>query len=230
MKEDTPGMREWSALEEAAGALRRLNRAVAGRDVTDDVLRELAQAVDRLTDGLEARPLRDKGVDMATLDDLAAAVEGRPLPVAVGEPVEFDPFSAGGGRLHPASVGMDVRRDADTAVVASVRVDPMFQGPPGRVHGGILAIVIDELMGTVNRMIGQRAYTARLAIDFRAAAPIDAELTFRAWLHEQRGRKITMRAEGRAAVGVFLEAEALFVTPRPDTPDGAPQHQTVVGE
>ena len=111
---------------------------------------------------------------------------------------------------------MDVRRDGDTAVVASVRVDPMFQGPPGRVHGGILAVVIDELMGTVNRMIGQRAFTARLAIDYRAPAPIDAELTFRAWLHDQQGRKITMRARRPRRDGVFVEADGLFVMPRPD--------------
>jgi acyl-coenzyme A thioesterase PaaI-like protein len=224
-------MRDWSALEGAASALRRLNRAVAGRDVTDDALRTVARVVGGLADELDTRPHRDKGEDMATLGDLADAMAGRPLPVAVGEPVEFDPFSSGGGRLHPAAVGMDVRRDGNTSVIASVRVDPMFQGPPGRVHGGILAVVIDELMGTVNRMIGQRAYTARLAIDFRAPAPIDAELTFRAWLHDQRGRKITMRADGRAGAVVFVEAEALFVVPGPDAVDGASQaHRRVVGE
>ena len=99
----------------------------------------------------------------------------------------------------------------------------MFQGPPGRVHGGVLAVVIDELMGTVNRMVGQRAFTARLEIDFRAPAPIETELTFRAWLHDQAGRKVTMRADGRAHGGVFVEAEGLFVIPRPEAVDGAPQ-------
>ncbi|MET0325918.1 MAG: PaaI family thioesterase [Ilumatobacteraceae bacterium] len=145
-----------------------------------------------------------------------------PLPVGDGDPVEFDPFSGGGGRLHPASVGIDVRRDGDTAVVAVLRVDPMFQGPPGRVHGGVLATVIDELMGTVNRLIGQRAYTARLAIDYRAPAPIDTELTFRAWLHDRQGRKLTMRAEGRADADVVVEAEALFIVPRPPPSSGPP--------
>jgi acyl-coenzyme A thioesterase PaaI-like protein len=209
-------------LEEAAGALRRLNRAIAGRDVGDDELRAVARMVGGLADGLEARPRRDKGEDMATFDDLAAAMAGRPLLVAAGEPLEFDPFSAGGGRLHPAAVGFAMRRDGDMGVVASARVDPMFQGPAGRVHGGILAIVIDEVMGAVNRMIGQRAFTARLAIDYRAPAPIDTELTFRAWLHEQQGRKITMRADGRAGTDVVVEAEALFVVPRPDTVDRRP--------
>jgi len=215
-------MRDWSALQEAAGALRRLNSAVAGRDVADEALRDVARVADALADELNARPARDKGDDMATHGDLAAAMAGRPLPVAVGEQLEFDPFSAGGGRLHPASVGMDVRREGATAVVASVHVDAMFQGPPGRVHGGIVAVLIDELMGTVNRMIGQRAYTARLAIDFRAPAPIDAELTLRAWLHGQHGRKVTLRADGRCGGDLFVEAEGLFVTPRPDTV-GVPQ-------
>ena len=207
-------MTDWSALEEAASALRRLNRAVASRAASDDALRAVARTVGALADELEAEPLRDKADDMATFGDLAAAMIGEPLPVAVGDPVEFDPFSAGGGRLHPSSVGMDMRRDEDMAVVASVRVDPMFQGPPGRMHGGILAVVVDELMGTVNRMIGQRAYTARLSIDFRAPAPIDTDLTFRAWLHDQQGRKITMRADGRTGTTAFVEAEALFVVPR----------------
>jgi acyl-coenzyme A thioesterase PaaI-like protein len=213
-------MKDWSALEEAAGALRRLNRAVAGRALTDDELRHVARVVDGLADGIEGRPVRDKAEDMATLGELANAMAGRPLPAPVGDPVEFDPFSAGGGRLHPSSIGLAMRRDGTTAVVASVRVDPMFQGPPGRVHGAVLAVLIDELMGTVNRIAGRRAFTARLTVHFRAPAPIDTELTFRAWLHDQHGRKITMRADGRAGGELCVEAEGLFVVPRPDALDG----------
>ena len=219
-------MRDWSALEEAAGALRRLNRAVAGRAISDDLLREIAREADAQAAELEAHPRRDKGDDMATQTDLAAAMEGQPLPVGIGDTLEFDPFSAGGGRLHPASIGMQMRREGDAAVVAAVHVDPMFQGPPGRVHGGVVAILIDELMGAVNRMLGQRAYTARLAINLRAPAPIDADLTLRAWLHDQQGRKVILRADGRSGTDTFVEAEGLFVIPRPETiDDAARQHE-----
>ncbi|MFT3855651.1 MAG: PaaI family thioesterase [Ilumatobacteraceae bacterium] len=93
---------------------------------------------------------------------------------------------------------MDIRRDGDASVVATVRVDPMFQGPPGRVHGGIVAMLIDELMGAVNRMLGRRAFTARLAVDFRAAAPIDTELTLRAWLTTSRTARTTPPASIRS--------------------------------
>jgi acyl-coenzyme A thioesterase PaaI-like protein len=217
-------MRDWSALEEAAGALRRLNRAIAGRDLSDDALRDVARVADQLAAELHTEPLRSKEDDMATHTDLAAAMAGQPMSVPVGAALEFDPFSAGGGRLHPASVGMRVRRDDAVAVVATSHVDPMFQGPPGRVHGGIVAVLIDELMGTVNRMLGQRAYTARLAIDYRAPAPIDVELTFRAWLHDQEGRKVILRADGRSDAGLFVEAEGLFVIPRLDTIDAQRDH------
>ena len=78
-------------------------------------------------------------------------------------------------------------------------------------------MVIDELMGAVNRVLGRRAFTARLALDFRAPAPIDVDLNFRAWLHDLNDRKITIRAEGRIEDGVFVEAEALFIAAQPET-------------
>ena len=109
-----------------------------------------------------------------------------------------------------------MRRDGEASAAAVVRVDAMYQGPPGRVHGGILALIIDELMGAVNRILGRRAFTARLAVDLRAPAPIDVELDFRAWLHDLNDRKITIRAEGRSGDGVFLEAEALFIATQPE--------------
>jgi acyl-coenzyme A thioesterase PaaI-like protein len=87
----------------------------------------------------------------------------------------------------------------------------MFQGPPGRAHGGTVALIIDELMGMVNRVAGRRAFTARLQVHLRAPAPVDVELTFRAWEHEVDGRKVTIRAEGRLDETLIVEADALFI-------------------
>jgi acyl-coenzyme A thioesterase PaaI-like protein len=135
-----------------------------------------------------------------------------PRTVAVGERFEFDPLSPCGGRLHPSALDLELRRDGETSIVGTVTVDPMFQGPPGRVHGGVVALILDEVMGSLNRVTGQRAFTARLALDLRAPAPVGAPLTFRAWLLGKRGRKITVAADGRTEeAGVFVEAEGLFV-------------------
>ena len=204
-------MTDWSAQAEAAQALRRLNRAVAGFAPDDDVLRTLARTADELARRLESAPQRLKVDDMEELIALAADQGGWQRGAPVGERIEFDPLSPCGGRLHPSSIGLDMHRDSETSVIARVTVDPMFQGPPGRVHGGVVAMIVDEVMGTVNTVLDQRAFTARLTINLRAPAPIGTPLTFRAWLHEVSARKITILAEGHSDDGLFVEADGLFV-------------------
>ena len=105
-------------------------------------------------------------------------------------------------------ISVSVSRDGETAVSATAVIDPMFQGPPGRVHGGVIALIVDEVMGCVNRAAGQRAFTARLTVNLRAPAPTGEALEFRAWQREQRGRKIVIDVEGRSAAGVFVDGEA----------------------
>ncbi len=191
--------------------MRRLNRAVAGHGADDDELRAVARQADELARRLETAPPREKLDDMDELTTMAADEGGWQRGAAVGERIEFDPLSPCGGRLHPSSIGLDMHRDSETSVVARVTVDPMFQGPPGRVHGGVIAMIIDEVMGTVNTVAGQRAFTARLTVNLRAPAPVGLPLTFRAWVHSVDGRKITLLAEGHCDDGLVVEADGLFI-------------------
>ncbi len=84
-------------------------------------------------------------------------------------------------------------------------------GTARAVHGGTVALIVDELMGVVNRVAGRRAFTARLQVHLRAPTPVDVELTFRAWEHRRDGRKIIIRAEGRVDDALIVEADALFI-------------------
>jgi acyl-coenzyme A thioesterase PaaI-like protein len=206
---------DWSAYADAAQALRRLNRAFSGFGVGDDELRDVTSQAHKLAELLEAGQPRNKEDDALGLNanyDASAA--------AVGDRLEFDPFSAGGGRFHPCSVGLDIRREGFSSVTATTIVDPMFQGPPGRVHGGVVALIVDEVMASVNRVMGQRAFTANLSLNLRAGAPTATPLVFRAWLRERRGRKIMIDVEGRSEAGVFVDGEALFIAT--DPPPGGP--------
>jgi acyl-coenzyme A thioesterase PaaI-like protein len=200
-------MTDWIALEEAAAAMRRLNRAVTTFAASDSDLRHVARAATELAEQLEAGDPRQKDLEMATLPFFA---DDHPRP-AEGDQVEFDPFSLGGGRLHPSSIGIEFHRDGAAAVTARCTVHGMFQGPPSRVHGGVVALIIDELMGVVNRVAGRRAFTARLQVHLRAPTPVDVELTFRAWEHEVDGRKVVIRAEGRHGDTLVVDADALFI-------------------
>lgn len=204
--------RDWEPLALVTRALRRLNGAVVNHGASDEALVELAHVVDAHAAQVETGAPRVRATELMSFPHMRAIRDGTKGFVQVGERVEFDPFSLGGGYLHPASIGFDARRVDDTSLVATTTVHPMFQGPPGRVHGGILALLVDEIFGTLNVALGLRALTARLAVSYLAAAPIDVELTFRASIQNLQGRNLAVKAEGTSPQGPFLEAEALFIT------------------
>ncbi len=209
-------MVDWSATERVAKALTGLNRAVSGVRIPDDELEAIAAEVDALTARFEGGHVRDKLADMQTRPHLAAIYAGEktPLSVEVGDPIEFDPFSIAGGEFHPASIGLEFRKDSEESVVATGVVDPMFAGPPERVHGGIQALIVDEVMGALNRMLGRQAFTARLTVNYRAPAPLGVPVTFRAWVDNVDGRKITLMCTGEGPDGIFMESDGLFIARR----------------
>ena len=215
-------MSTWDAVAEAAKAARRLNQAISGRRLPDEALKEIAEDIESLAARFESGDERNKLDDMLTRPHLAAIYAGQytPLDLEVGDEIEFDPFSIAGGDLHPASIGLSFVKDSDESVVCTGIIDPMFAGPPERVHGGVQALIIDEVMGALNRMRGRQAYTAYLKVDYIGPAPLAVPTTFRAWVHNIEGRKITLRGSGDGPDGRFMEAEGLFIQ-RQDQPEGS---------
>ncbi|MCY4517015.1 MAG: PaaI family thioesterase [Acidimicrobiaceae bacterium] len=210
---------DWSAVERAAAALRRLNQALTNRRVEDGVLDEITASVEANAARLEAGTLRVKIDDMLSRPYLREIYEGQyfPLPLSDGDEIEFDPFSIGGGQLHPASVEVRYFKESGESVTGEAVVDPMFAGPPERTHGGVVALIIDELMGALNRMRGRQAYTGRLTVHYRAATPLGVPLRLRAWIDHTSGRKIVQHAEVHGPDGLCVNAEGLFIL-RADAP------------
>jgi acyl-CoA thioesterase FadM len=91
------------------------------------------------------------------------------------------------------------------------------------VHGGIQGLIVDEVMGALNRMLGRQAFTARLTINLRAPAPLDVELRFHAWIDQVDGRKITIKCTGESPDGVFLESDGLFITRKDEEAGASPK-------
>ncbi len=211
---------DWSSVERAAAAMRRLNQALANRRVDDEVLDEVTATVEATTQRLEQGTLRAKIDDMLTRPYLREIYEGQyfPLPLGPGDEIEFDPFSIGGGVLHPSSVNVKYFKESDDSVTGEAVVDPMFAGPPERTHGGVVALIIDELMGALNRMRGRQAYTGRLTVHYHAGTPLGVPLRLRAWIDHTSGRKIVQHAEVHGPDGMCVKAEGLFIQ-RADAPE-----------
>ena len=101
----------------------------------------------------------------------------------------------------------------DNAGVASeFRVPRRFEGPPGHVHGGIIATILDEAMGKVNRRKGIVALTRHMSIDYLQPVPLATRLRAVGWPVKVEGRKHFHAGEIRALDGAVLaRGQGVFV-------------------
>jgi len=119
------------------------------------------------------------------------------------------------GRANPLAPPMEFSIDSSgkvPKVCADVTFGHAYEGPPGHVHGGIVAAAFDELLGATQAMSGSPGMTANLVVDYRAPTPPNVPLHFESTLDSVEGRKI--RTSGRLFNGDSLCAEStgLFIS------------------
>ena len=175
---------------ELGAALRRLLDVVVRTAAEPAELRAAATAVEQLT----AR--------------LAGPVTRVDLSVAAGSYQEQ--MSLVGGRSHPIApqLAMTLTEDGAEGVVA---VGPLFQGGPGLVHGGIVALLIDHAMGCVAATPQRPAMTASLTVRYRRPTPLGVPLAVSVRLDRIEGRKLHLSGEITADGVLTVEAEAVFL-------------------
>src|SRR5437763_12144049 len=63
-----------------------------------------------------------------------------------------------------------------------------YGGGAGFAHGGVIAILLDEVMGKISKLTEERAVTAELNIEYRKPVPLDAETSVSGWQEKETGR------------------------------------------
>jgi acyl-coenzyme A thioesterase PaaI-like protein len=130
------------------------------------------------------------------------------------------PYSPVCGWLNPLAVPATWSLDGD-GVRGTVRMPAAYNGPPGFVHGGIIAEVFDEVLGTLAVMRGVGGFTGTLTVRYRSPTPIEAELELAGRVDRVEGRKAfvvgTLHHDGR----LCAEAEGIFIRVA-DGPTGIP--------
>jgi uncharacterized protein (TIGR00369 family) len=97
-------------------------------------------------------------------------------------------------------------------VASEFRVARRFEGPPGHVHGGIIATILDEAMGKVNRRKGIVALTRHISIDYVRPVPLATKLRAVGWSVKEEGRKHFHTGEIRTLDGTVLaRAKGVFI-------------------
>ncbi len=119
--------------------------------------------------------------------------------------------------LRNPFASVDVNRkwvDEDRHVHAELDLGGLYEGPPGLVHGGVSALILDQILGEAAAVGGGPGMTGRLTMHYRRPTPL-GPLSAEGWLHTKDGRKSTVKGHLKDADGkVTVEAEGLFILPK----------------
>jgi acyl-coenzyme A thioesterase PaaI-like protein len=193
---------------EAAQAVSDLVHALVGTVAEDDTLREITQLARAAAARLDGAPPRIRTVpDFATVEALRVAGEDTTFLTMGDRPVA--------GPANPTAVRVEPRWDDAGTAYADVWFGPAFEAAPGRVHGGMVAAVFDDVLGMAMARVRSPGFTGRLTVHYRAPVPMNRRIEFTAWGEAPNGRKLVVRAEARLDGRLLAEADALFILVEP---------------
>lgn len=120
---------------------------------------------------------------------------------------------------------MRVRSGADGLRWADVDLGAAYEGPPGLVHGGVCALLLDHILGEAAGADGTPSFTGTIALRFQRETRLGAvHLEARTDRHD--GPKKFVTGILSDADGPSVVADAVFVIPRwarATPPQEAPQ-------
>ena len=106
--------------------------------------------------------------------------------------------------------------------ICKFRLGQRFTGPPGHAHGGIIATILDEAMGKVNKLRSVVGLTKNMSVEYLKPVPLGKPLTVTGREQQVEGRihvniaEITNEAGEvlSRSTGTFIavDAEKLFAS------------------
>jgi acyl-coenzyme A thioesterase PaaI-like protein len=89
--------------------------------------------------------------------------------------------------------------------------DYQYEGPPTCVHGGVIAMVFDEMLGAANILSGNPGMTGTLTIRYRKPTPLRTPLRLEARFVSRERRKILTTGAIYHGEVLTAEAEGIFI-------------------
>src|ERR1700757_323215 len=85
--------------------------------------------------------------------------------------------------------------EASQTFVCRFRLSKRYTGPPGHCHGGVIATILDEAMGKVNKLRHVVALTAQITVDYLKPVPLNRPLRVESREVRVKGRTHVNMAE-----------------------------------
>lgn len=177
-----------------AEAVRRLIDVSIRTGADESTIRQAQATIDAVADTLD-----ETGDAMAP----RLAVDGR--PVVAGNPVT--------GFRNAIAPPCVVHTESDGTWWTEFELGEQYQGPPGWVHGGVLAMVLDQLLGeAASDGMSKPLFTGTITLRYLRGTPL-GRLRAEAAIERTDGYKTFVSGHMCDAEGKTVEAEGIFITP-----------------
>jgi Thioesterase superfamily len=190
------------AVRELGAALRELNEAAVSSEVDTETLWEMAGHARELVPALDAH--RRGRNELPSVDDFG------------GRRRMYNPAVGPGNPMAPP-MRVEI---VDGAAVGTCTLGLIYEGPPSYVHGGVSALLLDQILGHAQAERGHLGMTVELSIRYRKPVPLQTPLRIIGQLvgsdHPRRTLARATIATAEAPDTVLVEGEGTFVSPRPD--------------
>ncbi len=175
-------------------SVRRLVQASLRTGADEGTVREAQAAIEAVAEKLEG-----------TVDERMPrlAVDGRPV-------VWGNPATGWRNAIAPPLV---VHNESDGLWWSEFELGETYQGPPGWVHGGVLALVLDQLLGeAASDGLTKPMFTGTITLRYLRGTPL-GRLRAEAAIERTDGSKTFVSGHMSDADGKTVEAEGIWIKP-----------------
>lgn len=116
------------------------------------------------------------------------------------------------GLRNPIAPPLDIRQRGDLTY-ADVVIGPQYEGPPTLVHGGIIAAMLDQVLGDAAVNAGVPGMTGTLRIRYNRGTPL-GPIRVQSAVDRVEGVKTFVSGQVIVDDAVTVEAEGIFILPK----------------
>ncbi len=191
-------------LRALGASVRALVECICGIDGPKEELEWAMQEIDSITDRLVSH-IPDRDIRSFKAHIKHEVPENARLYRA-GNPRDWD--------YNPVNPPIDIQLDEDGTLHGHTWLGLQYEGPPNVVHGGIVAHLLDQMLGYANTANKIPGFTGTLTIRYLKPTPLFSEIHIKAKPTRNEGRKIFAKGELFANGELTAEAEGVFLRPQ----------------
>jgi acyl-coenzyme A thioesterase PaaI-like protein len=117
------------------------------------------------------------------------------------------------GLRNPTAPPLKVEQAPDGSVYADFHLGAAYEGPPGHVHGGVAALILDHVLGEAASSAEKPRLTGTITMRYLRTTPL-GPLRVEARIDRTEGYKTYAVGHLADADGHTVEAEGVFIQPR----------------